>query len=195
MSILTEEYTVDSRNHNESHRNHKRELMSWVITIIGALVISLFIKAFIFNATTVDGNSMYPNLHDGDKLISNRIVLFYRSPKREEIVVFQSPINENEDYIKRVIGLPNDTIDLLEGKLYVNGKPIKESYLPEDTVTLNNIGNHWELEDDEFFVVGDNRTPGGSNDSRSFGPIDRSSLKGITSIRYYPFDDRIGSLK
>lgn len=192
---MTEEYTVDSRNHNESHRNHKRELMSWVITIIGALVISLFIKAFIFNATTVDGNSMYPNLHDGDKLISNRIVLFYRSPKREEIVVFQSPINENEDYIKRVIGLPNDTIDLLEGKLYVNGKPIKESYLPEDTVTLNNIGNHWELEDDEFFVVGDNRTPGGSNDSRSFGPIDRSSLKGITSIRYYPFDDRIGSLK
>ncbi|NLY20925.1 MAG: signal peptidase I, partial [Tissierellia bacterium] len=132
---MTEEYTVDSRNHNESHRNHKRELMSWVITIIGALVISLFIKAFIFNATTVDGNSMYPNLHDGDKLISNRIVLFYRSPKREEIVVFQSPINENEDYIKRVIGLPNDTIDLLEGKLYVNGKPIKESYLPEDTVT------------------------------------------------------------
>ncbi|NLY20017.1 MAG: hypothetical protein GXZ08_01840, partial [Tissierellia bacterium] len=66
---------------------------------------------------------------------------------------------------------------------------------PEDTVTLSNIGNHWELEDDEFFVVGDNRTPGGSNDSRSFGPIDRSSLKGITSIRYYPFDDRIGSLK
>ena len=192
---MTEENTVDNRIQDMPNRNRKRELMSWVITIIGALVISLFIKAFIFNATTVDGSSMYPNLHDGDKLISNRIVLFYRSPKREEIVVFQSPINEKEDYIKRVIGLPNDTIDLLEGKLYVNGKPIKENYLPEDTVTLSNIGNHWELEDDEYFVVGDNRTPGRSNDSRSFGPINEDSLKGITSIRYYPFDDRMGSLK
>ncbi len=194
------EYEYENENLNRRNRNNKKkqkrgELFSWVVTILSALVIAFLIKSFIFNATTVEGTSMYPNLHNGDKLISNRVTLFFNDHERGDVIVFATPVAKGDDYIKRVLGVPGETIDLVDGHFYIDGKFYEETYLPADTYTLNNVGSHWELGSDQYFVVGDNRTPGGSNDSRSFGPIDKSAIKGITSWRYFPFDDRFGRIE
>lgn len=93
--------------------------------------------------------------------------------------------------IKRVIGLPGETVELIEGKYYIDGELLEEDYLDEGTITEPKIGTHWELGEDEYFVSGDNR--GNSSDSRNYGPLHKDEIKGKAIFRLFPFD-RFGKI-
>lgn len=167
------------------------ELISWIMAIVMAIVLALFIKAFIFNTTQVDGLSMYPTLNHNDRLIAERVTLYFEEPSRNDIVIFNSTTMPGKDFIKRVIGVEGDKIALDNGHFYVNGEMLTETYIKEDILTYPGHDNtkSWIIGEDKLFVVGDNREIGGSYDSRDFGEIDVDTVKGIAVFRYYPFNN------
>lgn len=173
--------------------NLKKEIIEWTKCIVVSVLIALVIKTFIFNSTKVIGSSMYPTLEENDRLISNRIVYYLGEPKRGDIVIIKAPDDPKKDYIKRIIGVEGDKIDIKDGKVYLNDEEIKEDYIEVGSFTETHIEDSWEVTKDHLFVLGDNRAPGASKDSRSFGIIEKDSVKGRASLRYLPFD-RIGKL-
>ena len=177
-----------------NNKDVKKEAMEWIKSIFLAVVIAVLIKSFIFSTTYVLGNSMYPTLHEKDRLFANKIPLYFSSPDRGDIVVLKAPDAENKDYIKRVIGLPGDTVAIIDGKVYLNGNLLEENYIEEDAYTEVYGENHWEVPEDHVFVLGDNRDEGASKDSRYFGCIPIKSIKGITNYRYFPFNNRFGKI-
>ncbi|WP_427339519.1 signal peptidase I [Caloranaerobacter sp. DY30410] len=170
----------------------KKEILEWIKSIFYAVVIAIIIKTFIFNTTYVIGDSMYPTLHEGDRLFTNKLVYIIGEPKRGDIVILKAPDKPNVDYIKRVVAVENDEIKISDGKVYVNGKMLDEYYLEGSPYTHGDID--LKVPKGYVFVLGDNRKFGASKDSRYFGPVPVKSIKGKAVFRYYPFDDRFGSL-
>lgn len=162
--------------------------------VIIALVISTLIRNYIFQTTLISGTSMYPTLFEDDRLFSIRIPLYFRDPKAGEIIVFSAPDNQDKDYIKRVIGVEGDKIEIKEGEVYRNDIKLEELYIEENIDTRTYENNLWVVEKNRLFVLGDNRRDRASKDSRYFGTIDKSSVIGIANIRYYPFDSRVGNI-
>ena len=151
-----------------------------VETVIMALVIYFLITSVIKNFR-VKGSSMEPNLHDGQFLIVNRIVYHFHPPQRGDIIVFHPPYNNGKDYIKRVIGLPGETVEIREGRVFINGRELVEPYIREPGY------RSWGpavVGPDELFVLGDNRDH--SNDSRSWGMLPISNVIGKAWISYWP---------
>lgn len=182
---------VELNEPNENTQDEKKPNQAWELikSIISVVVLALIIRTFIFNATLVDGNSMNPSLHHHDRLISFKVPLYFSEPKRGDIIVLEAPNGSGDDYIKRVIGVPGDEIVIAEGQVYVNGEIKEEHYIHDDVDTLTSGENYWILEENEFFVMGDNRLPGESLDSRVFGPIEFDSIHGIARLRYWPLQD------
>lgn len=176
--------TIDKEE--QSNTNTIFELVKSILTI---LVLAFLIRTFVFNATLVDGSSMNPTLQNKDRLITLRYPLYFTEPSRGEIVIIKAPNGSGDNYIKRVIGVPGDVIDIIEGRVYLNDELIEEEYISPSEETLTNGPYHWELEEREFFLLGDNRAPGQSVDSRMFGPIDFKEIKGIAKLRYWPLED------
>lgn len=175
-------------------KEEKKEsaILEWVKSILIAVVLALLIKNFIIEPTKISGNSMLNTLHNNDRVIVNKLTMRFSPLKRGDIIVMKA--DENKDYIKRIVGLPGEYIQLIDGKVYINGKEYKEDYIYGDyTETIN--GFEWKLGHNEYFVLGDNRMPYGSTDSRTFGPISLDRIKGVASFRFYPFDGRFGLIK
>lgn len=164
-------------------------IMSWIKSTVIALIIALAIKNYVVTATAVSGNSMKDTLHNNDRLIVTKLGTRAELFKRGDIIILQSPINEEEDFIKRIIGLPGDFIQIVNGEVYINGTRYKEDYTNVKYTNTPGGVSEWYVADDEVFVMGDNRAPGGSNDSRMFGPIKISTVRGIVLLRFYPFED------
>ena len=179
----------------DKDKDVKKEVIEWVKSILLAIVIAVLIKSFVFNTTYVLGNSMYPTLHERDRLFANKIPLYFSGPDRGEIIVLKAPDTNNKDYIKRVIGIEGDTVAIIDGKVYLNGNVLQEDYIDEGAYTHIYGDNYWEVPKDHVFVLGDNREEGASKDSRFFGPIPVDTVKGITSFRYYPFNENFGKIK
>ena len=186
-------------NKNEAIKNNKRE---WFETI-SIITILIVIKVFIFDITYISGQSMSPTIEDGDSLLLKKYesVLNNEEYNRGDIVVFESPLDKEEKpflkkmFVKRVIGLPGDKINISEGKVFVNNESIEEVYIKNNSFTDSlYYGDNYIVPEGEIFVIGDNRGPGGSNDSRSFGSISLESIKGKAVFRIFPFD-KVGSLK
>lgn len=173
----------------------KKETIEWIKSILLAIIIAVLIKTFVFNTTYVLGNSMYPTLHERDRLFANKLPLYFSGPDRGDIVVLEAPDAANKDYIKRVIGISGDTVAIIEGKVYLNGQILEEDYVKEGSYTHVYSENYWEVPEGYVFVLGDNREEGASKDSRYFGCVPLESIKGIASFRYYPFNDRFGRIK
>lgn len=189
-----EENNNGEKNNNEKPIEEKNDIMDFLKSVAFAVIIALFIKTFIFNSTYVLGNSMYPTLHEKDRLFSVKVSLLFKGPERGDIVVIKAPDNEEKDYIKRVIGLEGDLVEIIEGRVYLNQKLLVEDYIEADSYThIYNIDT-WEVPEGEVFVLGDNREKDASKDSRSFGTVPEKSIKGITGFRYFPFNDEFGSL-
>ena len=163
-----------------------KEILIYVL-VIG---IALLIKFFIFTPIRVNGTSMVPTLEDGDIMILNEIGYRINGLKRFDIAVANV---DGERLIKRVIGLPGETVEYKYNKLYINGEEIKEDFEHEDTkdFSLSDI-NIDKIPEDYYFLVGDNRN--NSKDSRIIGLIHRSKIAGKTSLIVFPFS-RIGSAK
>lgn len=131
---------------------------------------------------------MQPNLHTGEKLITEKFSYQFGEPKRGDIVVLTSPKNPNIELVKRVVGLPNEVITIEEGQVYINHHQLDEPYL--NSPTSASIGNFltestdYQIPDGFYFVMGDNRN--NSSDSRTFGPVARSNIQGKAVFKYWP---------
>lgn len=165
------------------------ELLKMVII---SLVIIVPIRYFLIQPFFVQGASMEPNFEDGQYLIVDEISYRFREPQRGEVVVFKYPYTQQSEYfIKRVIGLPGETVKIANNTITIfnpanpDGIQLKEPYLASTLVTEAYDKNEWTLGSDEYFVMGDNRTV--SFDSRRFGVIKRKDLTGRVWLRAYPF--------
>lgn len=160
-----------------------KEYLPYVIVIVAIILI----RTFLVTLVKVDGSSMYPNLKNGQILILNKIDKTY---KRFDVVVINF---EGEKLVKRIIGMPNETLEYKNDKLYINGEEIKEKFSKKETedFKLKELG-YKKIPDNYYFVVGDNRD--NSLDSRMIGLINKEDIKGTTKIRLFPFD-KIGKIK
>ena len=158
-----------------------------VVICIGiAFALSAGYNHFISTHTVVEGTSMETTLHDEDNLMISKISYRFHEPERYDIVVF--PYDDETYYIKRIIGLPNETVQIINGKICINGKMIKEDYGLE---SIDNPGNAVEpitLGDDEYFVLGDNRNQSKDSRSSEVGLVKRDKIIGKAVFRFYPFD-------
>lgn len=160
------------------------------VFIIIALAFVLLIRSFVFQPFLVRGDSMVPNFHSGDYLIVDE--LSYRllgDPSRGEVIVFKFPGDISQKYIKRVVGLPGERVEIKEGKVYIssNGEPVllEERYLDPQERTEGFVS--LLLKDEEYFVMGDNREF--SSDSRRWGVLPREDIIGKALLRVFPFQD------
>lgn len=162
-------------------------------TVVIALSVFLIIYLFFMQPHQVNGQSMVPTFEDKEYLLTDKISFKIRPPERGEMVVFHAPGNAgcppggSCDFIKRIIGIPGDTIEVKDGQVYVNNSRIDEGYLSENTITQAGAYTRNKvvrLGPDEYFVMGDNRDH--SSDSRAWGPVTIDSLVGRVFFRYWP---------
>lgn len=160
----------------EFYKKHKTKF-NLAYTLIICLVIAKLITSFVFISVMVDGSSMSPTLSNGDKAITDGLFYKMGGIDRFDIVIVEHK-KYNEKLVKRVVGLPGETIEYIDSVLYVNGEKIEEDFLPFGTVTETMYGNDIKvtLGKDEYYVLGDNRE--NSSDSRLFGAIKKSQIKG-----------------
>ena len=177
----------------ESPEQPQGGLGSWIRdileTVLPAILIVLVVNVFLAQATRVEGQSMEPNLHNNQRLIIEKISYRLHSPSRGDIVVIKMENRHSDPLIKRVVGLPGETIEIRDGHVYINGEKLNEPYLEQ--LTYGNTGPH-VIVPGYIFVLGDNR--GASNDSRSFGEVKIASIVGRAWFRYWPLDE-IGFLR
>ncbi|EIT87410.1 type I signal peptidase [Fictibacillus macauensis ZFHKF-1] len=173
-------------------KKKKSELLSWVKSIVFALVLVYIIKTFFFAPYMVEGVSMSPTLHDQDKLYVNKIIYSLGEPKVGDIVIIKG---EKKRYVKRVIGVSGDTIEVRRDQLLVNHKEIKEPYLNRNKKKAHSLGvlltedfGPIKVPKGKCFVMGDNRL--NSTDSRNgLGLINIASIEGRSEVVIYPFED------
>ncbi len=160
--------------------------------IIISLAIIIPIRYFLIQPFYVKGASMEPNFHDFEYLIVDEISYRFNIPERGEVIVFRYPNNPQDFFIKRVIGLPGETVDIKGGRVYIKNdeKPsgflLQEEYLSDDSSTYSMRENSLTLSEDEYYVLGDNRTA--SKDSRTFGAVNKSFIIGRVWLRGWPID-------
>lgn len=184
----------DEKMEEQNKKSKSKELMSWVWPILIAIVIAFVVRQYLISPVTVKGESMEPTYHDNDRIM----IWKPGSIDRDDVIVFQSPV-EDDHYIKRVIGLPGDTVKVENEKLYVNDKEVKETYIEEAATTYEEeVGDQYTVDftmqevtgektvpKDSYFVLGDNRP--NSSDSRMYGFIKRDTIDGKVLFRYYPW--------
>lgn len=171
-------------------------VLDFLETIVVALSIFVVVYLFFFQPHEVKGASMESNFHDGEYILTDKISYRFRLPKRGEVIIFKAPKNPDIDYIKRIIGLPGETVKVEGGAVYVNGNKLVEPYIHDQTVILGNgflsEGRNITVPQNEYFVMGDNRPH--SSDSREFGPILKDSIIGRAFLRYWPLSE-FGTVK
>lgn len=165
-------------------------LLSFLETIVVALVISIVLYLFIMTPHEVIGSSMYPTYKDGEYLMANKVVYKFSEPERGDVIIFK--YSDTQDFIKRIIGLPGDQVMLKDGHIYVNGTELDEAKYLDASVYTNggeflHEGETITVPEGKYFACGDNRQH--SSDSRSFGPIEKANIKGKAWIVYFPFSN------
>ena len=178
----------------EKEKSVLRELVGWLVYILVIVAVTGLIVTFVGQRTRVSGQSMETTLHDGDNLIVDKISFRFRDPKRFEIIVFPYKYEENTYYIKRIMGLPGETVQVKDGYLYINGEKLEENYGNE---LMNSAGIAAEpivLGEDEYFVLGDNRNHSSDSREPKVGVIKREDLIGRAWIRIWPLD-QFGAIK
>ncbi|MEG1741419.1 MAG: signal peptidase I [Acetivibrio sp.] len=162
-----------------------KEITSFLLCILIAYGAARFITDFLVQPTRVDGASMENSLFDEDILLIDKISYRFREPKRYETVIF--PYSMREYYVKRIVGLPGETVQIKEGSIYINDERLPEHYGSEEIIDAGIAESPLSLGADEYFLMGDNRNH--STDSRSFyvGPVKREKIEGKVWLRVYPF--------
>ncbi|HEY7346748.1 MAG TPA: signal peptidase I [Ktedonobacterales bacterium] len=151
-------------------------------TIVLAVVIFVAIRLSV-QTFRVEGDSMLPGLDSGQYVLVNRLAYLFHGPTRGDVIVFHYPVNPNEDFIKRVIGLPGDTVQVTPTQITVNGAALKEPYI---TSAVNATPRIWKLGSDEYFVMGDNRPY--SSDSRTWGSVPKDYIIGKATVVFWPLN-------
>ena len=168
----------------------RHEIISTIVYLLVVFVLIFLFIHYVGQRTVVSGSSMENTLSDGDNLIIDKISYRFRDPERFEVVVFPYKLDEKTFFIKRVIGLPGETVYIdAKGTIYINGEKLEESYGREVIANPGLASSEITLAEDEYFVLGDNRN--NSEDSRfdDVGNIKRSDLIGRAWVRIYPFTE------
>lgn len=183
-----------AEEHDKKRLNIVQEILGFLLYVAMVVGITFFIITFIGQRTYVSGSSMENTLHHGDNLIVDKITYRFSKPKRFDIIVFPFRHQEKTYYIKRIIALPGETVQIREGVILINGKILRESYGKEIMKSAGLAADPITLGEDEYFVLGDNRND--STDSRdpSVGVIHKDEIIGRAFIRIWPLD-KIGVLK
>lgn len=204
----------EKNNNNENKQKKKksiaREILEWVLTIVAAVAIALPIRAFAFEMVRVDGGSMNSTLENGEIMFVSKFeyastwlsfpwqddetkenaarITTGGNPQRFDVVICRYPGRGDTNFVKRVVGLPGDTVEVREGYLYVNGEKYDEPYIKDEyrKGSLNNYGPY-EVPEGEYFVMGDHRN--NSNDSRMQGSIPRNMIIGHARTVLFPFNE------
>ncbi|MEY3282840.1 MAG: signal peptidase I [Acidobacteriota bacterium] len=178
------------------------EMRSLFRDILFAGLVAVLIVVFVIQPVRVEGQSMMPRLHDQDRIFVNKFIYPLRewlgdqAPiKRGDIVVLLYPNDPSKSYIKRVVGLPGEQIEIVDGKLYVDNELVDEPYLDEDYLSRDSTPGPVDINAHHYFVMGDNRN--NSSDSRSWGLVPEKYIYGKAIFRYYPFlpFERVGKLQ
>ena len=150
--------TAQTQQAEEEKNSLWKELLSWVEIIVVAVLISLFLTKVVLVNALVPSSSMETLISPGDRLFGNRLTYKFKDPERFDVVIFKYPVDEEENYIKRVIGLPGETVTIENAKVYINDSetPLEENYLPEEWV-IENDGYVFEVPEDCYLMLGDNR--------------------------------------
>ena len=183
-----------------------RVVLDWILTIGGAILIVLALKAWVVNPYRIPSSSMEPTLHCArpangcvarfsDRVLANRFIYHFRSPKRGEIIVFKTPGDKpvcsdgkvGETFVKRLIGLPGETVTERNGSIYIDGKLLLEPYIQAER--RDHMNGTWKVPAGDYFFMGDNRNE--SCDSRTWGSVPRKNLIGEVFFVYWP-PNRIG---
>ncbi len=168
------------------------ETKSFVRDLLFSVVIAILVIVFVVQPVRVEGTSMLPHLHNGERIFINKFIYRFDRIERGDIVVFWYPNDPDKSFIKRVIGLPGETVAIRNGVVYINGQPLDEPYLDpryhrrHENMPSTFIRNHY------YFVMGDNRDA--SNDSRQWGPVPEKYIYGKAIFRYWP-PGNVGTIK
>lgn len=174
------------------HRSRNvRVTLEWVGVVVLALVAAFLVKTFVLQTFFIPSASMEPTLHVGDRVFVNKLAYSFHSVHRGDVVVFTLPAGESagtgvDDLIKRVIGLPGETIEARGGRIYIDGRPLAEPWLPKGISPVAGLPLvRQRIPANHYFLMGDNR--GDSSDSRHFGPIPGDLIVGRAFVRIWPF--------
>ena len=168
----------------------RSEIRVWTRDLLIAIGLALVIIVFLYQPVKVEGTSMAPLLSDQERIFINKFVYRFEPIQRGDVVVFWYPLDRSKSFIKRVIGLPGETVEIRQGVVYVNGKAVAEPYVPQKYEDLSDFGPV-RVPKDSYFVMGDHRVS--SNDSRVFGPVASRYIYGRAVFAYWPVD-HFGSL-
>jgi len=179
----------EENNQTEVKSGFTKSLIEWVVYIVFLVVLCYLIVTFVGQRTEVFGESMEPNLENGDNLIVDKISYRFREPKRYEIIVFPYDKETKTYYIKRIIGLPGETIQIIDGYVYINDKLLEDETYGREVMNEPGIAEEpIVLADDEYFVLGDNRNHSTDSRFQSVGVLNREDLIGRAWVRIYPFN-------
>ena len=190
-NMHTKKTKSENNQNTEGGFNLGREILEMIVYFIVLAIFFLLLQAFVGQNIQVNGRSMENTLSDGDHLILEKVSYRFREPERFDIVVFPPYQTEEEKdtfYIKRVIGLPGETVRIKDGQVYINGEVLQENYGNEAMLNAGIADNDILLGDDEYFLLGDNRN--NSSDSRStyIGPVERNQIIGRAWARIWPIN-------
>lgn len=208
---------MKTRKQKAKQKNWLSEVMQYAISLIIAIIIGFLLQRYVISQFQISGDSMSPTLHDGDRMIMYRLAEL----KRFDIAIIQSPDNaldadgHRKLYIKRVIGMPGESLTIKDNKLYINDEEIEQSFLqniinnhiqtknynlvdllnnikqmspelPDENTTLVEKDGKWIIPDGYYFMLGDNRN--NSKDSDEFGLVNKKLVEGVAIARFYPFN-------
>jgi signal peptidase I len=168
----------------------RNEIRVWTRDLLIAIGLALVIIVFLYQPVKVEGTSMAPLLSDQERIFINKFVYRFEPIQRRDVVVFWYPLDHSKSFIKRVIGLPGESVEIRQGIVYVNGRAIDEPYVPAQYEDMSDYGPV-RVPRDSYFVMGDHRIS--SNDSRVFGCVPSKFIYGRAVFAYWPVD-HFGSL-
>jgi signal peptidase I len=161
--------------------------------VVGAVLLAVFVIVFVYRPVRVEGTSMMPSLNDEERIFINQFTYRFGISQisRGDTIVFWYPWDHSKSYIKRVIGLPGDTVEIEEGQVFVNGRELYEPYLPDEYRDRSSMERK-VVPPGEYFVLGDHRAS--SNDSRVWGTVARNLIFGKAVFAYWPVD-KMGAVR
>lgn len=189
----TEKKTKKKTGEN-TQKSVGRELLEWILYIGGVVILSFLVVTYVGQRTMVEGDSMQTTLYNGDNLWVDKLSFKFRDPQRYEIIVFPFKYKENTYYIKRIIGLPGETVQIKDGYVYIDGEKLDEHYGNEVMKDPGIAAVPITLGEDEYFVLGDNRNHSSDSRVESVGVLKREDLVGRALVRIWPLN-RLGVIK
>lgn len=189
MKMKAKEKAKEEKLEKQTERERElKEVFGWILYIVIVMCTTYLIVTYVGQRTKVSGDSMQATLWDGDNLIVDKISYRFRDPKRYEIIVFPYRYAEDTYYIKRIIGLPGETVQIIDGYVYINGEKLDEDYGLEVMNNPGNAANPITLGEDEYFVLGDNRNRSADSRETGVGLLHRDELIGRAWVRVWPLN-------